>query len=384
MTERPYRVALVAGEASGDFLGAGLMRALRERLPDVAFLGVGGEEMRAAGLDTLFPMDKLSVMGLTEVLAHLPELLRLRRQLVKQLLAWQPDVYIGIDSPDFNLPVARRLHRRGVTTAHYVSPTVWAWRQGRMKGIRRDIDHMLTLMPFEARFYEEANVPVTCVGHPMADRIPLKVDQIEARRELGLDDGPLVAVLPGSRGGEIEQLLPGFLNAVERLAAERPGLKFVLSAAGPERHREIQQALAERPRLPLTLLQGQSRSALAAADVAMLASGTATLEGLLLKKPMVVGYRVGRFTYAVLSRLVTTPWVAMANWLVEEQLAPELIQDDFSPEALAREVGAWLDHPDEAARLAQRYEAVHHNLKRDADARAAEVIHGLLTDTDKA
>ncbi len=380
MATRPFRVALVAGEASGDFLGAGLIRALRERLPDVEFRGVGGEEMRAAGLETLFPMDKLSVMGLTEVLAHLPELLRLRRHLVRQLLDWQPDVYIGIDSPDFNLPVARRLHRRGITTAHYVSPTVWAWRQGRIKGIRRDIDLMLTLMPFEARFYEDAGMPVTCVGHPMADRIPLAVDQTGARRELGLDDGPLVAVLPGSRRGEIEQLLPGFLDAVERLAAERPELRFVLSAAGPERYREIQQALAQRPPLPLTLLQGQSRTALAAADVAMLASGTATLEGLLLKKPMVVGYRVGRFTYAVLSRLVKTPWVAMANWLVEEELAPELIQDDFTADALVREVGAWLDHPEAAARLAQRYEAVHHNLKRNADARAAEAIHGLLTD----
>lgn len=380
MTERPYRVALVAGEASGDFLGAGLIRALRERLPDAEFLGVGGEEMRAAGLDTLFPMDKLSVMGLTEVLAHLPELLRLRRQLVKQLLDWQPDVYIGIDSPDFNLSVARRLRRRGIATAHYVSPTVWAWRQGRVKGIRRDIDCMLTLMPFEARFYEQAGVPVTCVGHPMADRIPLEVDQAAARRELALDQGPLVAVLPGSRRGEIEQLLPGFLDAVERLAADRPELTFVLSAAGPERYREIRQALAERPWLPLTLLQGRSRTALAAADVAMLASGTATLEGLLLKKPMVVGYRVGRLTYAVLSRLVKTPWVAMANWLVEEELAPELIQNDFTAEALARAVACWLDHPEEADELMRRYETVHHDLRRDADARAAEAIQGLLAD----
>lgn len=378
MNERPLRVAMVAGEASGDQLGAGLVRALRARHPDMEFSGVGGSGMEAEGFISLFPMDRLSVMGITEVLPRLPELLRLRRELVHHLLAWQPDVYIGIDSPDFNLPIARRLHARGISTVHYVSPTVWAWRQGRVKGIKRDIDLMLTLFPFEAGFYEEHGVPVRCVGHPLADSIPMHVDQADARRELGLAEGPLVALLPGSRRGEVEQLLPGFLEAAERLARERPGIHFVIPAAGAERYRQIARVLEGHGSLAVTLVEGCSRTALAASDVAMVASGTATLEGLLLKKPMVVGYRVGRVTYALLSRMVKTPWVAMANWVAGEELAPELIQDDFTAEALAREVAAWLDRPGDAARLVERYEAVHRNLSRNADASAAEAISELL------
>jgi lipid-A-disaccharide synthase len=319
-------------------------------------------------------------MGLTEVLAHLPRLLRLRRQLIRAVLDWQPDIFVGIDSPDFNLPIAGRLHRRGITTAHYVSPTVWAWRRGRVKGIRRDIDHMLTLLPFEARFYEDAGVPVTFVGHPMADRIPLETDASAARRELGLEDGPLVALLPGSRRGEVERLLPDFLAAAEILHRRHPELGFVLPAAGPDRHREIAAELERHPDVPVTLVEGQSRTAMAAADAVLLASGTATLEGLLLKKPMVVGYRVGRLTYAILSRLVKTEWVAMANLLLGEEQAPELIQDDFRPEAVAAALEYWLEHPDEAHRLAERYEAVHRQLRRDASRRAAETIEAVARD----
>lgn len=379
MNNRPFRVAVVAGEASGDQLGAGLVRALRALHPDMQFAGVGGPLMEKEGVPSLFPMDRLSVMGIFEVLPRLPELLRLRRSLVDHLLDWQPDVYIGIDSPDFNLPIARRLHARGIATAHYVSPTVWAWRQGRVKGIRRDIDLMLTLFPFEARFYEDNDVPVVCVGHPTADAVPPQVDQARARRDLGLEEkGTLVALLPGSRRGEVEQLLPGFLEAAGRLLAERPGLRFVLPAAGAERYHQIAAVLEQHPSLPVTLVEGRSREVLAAADVAMVASGTATLEGLLLKTPMVVGYRVGRVTYALLSRMVKTPWVAMANWVAGEELAPELIQDDFTPEALAREVGAWLDRPGDVQRLAERYDAVHRNLRRDADASAANAISELL------
>ncbi|WP_416392235.1 lipid-A-disaccharide synthase [Alloalcanivorax xenomutans] len=372
-------IALVAGEASGDILGAGLIEALRARYPDARFFGVGGERMIAAGFETLFPMEKLSVMGITEVLAHLPELFRLRRQLVDALLEKRPAVVITIDSPDFTLGVAKRAHAAGLRTVHYVSPSVWAWRQGRVKGIRRDVDLMLTLFPFEALFYEEHGVPVAFVGHPLADMIELDVDTAAARDELGLArDSQWLAVLPGSRGGEVSQLMPPFLEAMVRLQRDNPALRFVIPAANRARREQIELALGAAPALPVTVVDGQSRTVMAAADVVLMASGTATLEGLLLKKPMVVGYRVGAVTYAIVSRLVKSEFVALPNLLCRKAMVPELIQDQLSGEAAAREVNRWLHEPRRVAALREDFTRVHEALRGGASVKAAEAVAGLL------
>ena len=372
-------IALIAGEASGDILGAGLMQSLQSRYPGARFIGVGGSEMAAAGLSSLFPMEKLSVMGITEVLAHLPELLRLRKQLIRFLLEQQPDVVIGIDSPDFTLPIARRLHDQGLKTVHYVSPSVWAWRQGRIKGIKKSIDLMLCLLPFEARFYEQHKVPVAFVGHPLADRVPLQTDTAAARDRLGLGKGDtIVAVLPGSRGGEVGQLLPTFLEAMKALTDSRPELRFVVPAANAARREQIDALLKAYPTLPVTLVDGESRTVMAAADVILMASGTATLEGLLVGKPMVVGYRVGKITYAIASRLVKSEFVSLPNLLCREGLVPELIQDDLTPEAIVKEVSRWLDNPEQAGALVSRFQAVHEQLRGGASEKAAQAVSQLL------
>ncbi|KGD65658.1 lipid A disaccharide synthase [Alcanivorax nanhaiticus] len=372
-------IALIAGEASGDILGAGLMQSLQARYPGARFIGVGGSEMAAAGLDSLFPMEKLSVMGITEVLAHLPELLRLRKQLVRFLLEQQPDVVIGIDSPDFTLPIARRLHERGLKTVHYVSPSVWAWRQGRIKGIKKSIDLMLCLLPFEARFYEDHQVPVAFVGHPLADRVPLQTDTPAARKALGLrSDDTLLAVLPGSRGGEVGQLMPVFLDAMVALNASRPALRFVIPAANAARREQIETLLEQAPDLPVTLVDGESRTVMAAADVILMSSGTATLEGLLVGKPMVVGYRVGKVTYAIARRLVKSEFVSLPNLLCREAMVPELIQDDLTCDAIVAEVNRWLDNPAQAQALVSRFQAVHEQLRGGASEKAADAVSQLL------
>ena len=373
-------IALIAGETSGDTLGAGLIEALRRRYPKARFIGVGGEQMIAAGLDSLFPMEKLSVMGITEVLGHLPELFRLRHRLVKDLLTRRPALVVTIDSPDFTLGVAKRVHAAGIRTAHYVSPSVWAWRQGRVKGIRRDVDLMLTLFPFEARFYEEHGVPVAFVGHPLADMIDLSVDSAAARRELSLEQhqGPLVAVLPGSRGGEVVQLMPEFLAAMARLFAERPSIRFVIPAANTARRQQIDALLAAMPSLPVTVVNGQGRTVMAAADVVLMASGTATLEGLLLKKPMVVAYRVGALTYAIVSRLVKSEHISLPNLLCRTALVPELMQEKMSGAALADEVRAWLDSPERVSALQQDFTRVHEQLRGGASEKAATALAELL------
>lgn len=370
-------IAIVAGEASGDILGAGLIEQLRARDPSLRFIGVGGPRMIAAGLESRFDMDRLSVMGISEVLARLPELLRRRRDLIAHILEQNAALYIGIDSPDFNLPIARRLHARGLKTAHYVSPSVWAWRQGRVKGIKASIDLMLTLLPFEADFYVQHQVPVEFVGHPLADQIAEQHDQREARRVLGIpEQGEVLAVLPGSRGGEVRLIWPVFLQAMAQLRAARPGIHFVVPAASEARHAELAPLLGDAA--DVTLLKGQSHEAMAAADLVMLASGTATLEALLFKKPMVVGYRVTGFTYAIMRRLVKTPFVSLPNLLAGEALVPELIQDAMTAETLVSEVNQWLDNPARCAAVQARFQSLHQVLKRRASERAADAIMELL------
>ena len=368
---RPIRVALVAGEASGDILGSGLMQAIKQRHPDAEFIGVGGARMEAEGLKSYFPMERLAVMGLVEVLGRLFELLRRRRQLARDLIAAKPDVFIGIDAPDFNLGLELKLRRAGIKTVHYVSPSVWAWRQKRVLKIREACDLMLTLFPFEAQFYDEHQVPVRFVGHPLADAIPQQADRAAAREALDLpQDEPVVALMPGSRGGEVARLGELFLDAAIRLRALRPGIHFLLPCATPERREQLEQMLAGRD-LPLTLLNGRSHEALAACDAVLIASGTATLEALLYKRPMVVAYRAAPLTYRILKRLVKSPYISLPNLLAERLLVPELIQDAATPEALAQAVAPLIDGGQVQT---EGFDVIHRALRRDASVSAADAV----------
>ena len=368
------RIALVAGEASGDILGAGLMRALKDQHPAVEFIGVGGPLMQAEGLTSYFPMERLSVMGLVEVLGRLRELLARRKLLIKTLIEEKPDVFIGIDAPDFTLNIELKLRQAGIKTVHYVSPSVWAWRQKRVLKIREGCDLMLTLLPFEARFYEEKGVPVRFVGHTLADAIPLQADRAAARAELGLPDGPLVALMPGSRGGEVGRLGALFFDAAERLQAQKPGIRFVLPCASPQRRAQI-ETLLEGRNLPLTLLDGQSHLALAACDAVLIASGTATLEALLYKRPMVVAYRLAPLTFWILKRMVKSPYISLPNLLAQRLLVPELLQDDATPEALAETLLPLIDGGEEQTR---GFDDIHRTLRRDASNQAADAVLTLI------
>ena len=374
------RIYLVAGELSGDLLGAGLMRALKTRHPRVAFRGIGGPRMIAEGLDSRFPLETLSVMGLIEVLRHLPRLVGVRRELRRDALAWQPDVMIGIDAPDFNLGLERQLREAGLTTAHYVSPSVWAWRQGRVKGIAKSVDAMLTLLPFEAAFYARHRVPVAFVGHPLADELPLDNDRMAARAELGLPAaGPGAWQHRQHRASEIRFLGETFLAAAERLCAARPRLRVVIPAATPERRGELEMLIAEHPALMarLTLLDGQAREAMVAADAVLLASGTAALEAMLCHRAMLVAYRMAPLTHWLARRLVKTEWISLPNLIAREALVPELIQGEARPAAIAARLGEMLDDPAGRATLEARFAAMHADLQRDASRRAAEAIEAL-------
>lgn len=371
---------LVAGEISGDRLGAGLMEALRQHFPDIEFRGLGGERMQAAGLTSLYPLETLSVMGLVEVLRHLPTLLRVRRHLYRDALAWKADVMIGIDAPDFNLGLERRLRQQGVKTVHYVSPSVWAWRQGRIKGIARSVDLMLTFLPFEADFYRQHQVPVVHVGHPLADTLPMVPDPAAARQQLGLaGDGPVLALLPGSRSGEVKRLLPDFLGAARLLQARYPDLHCVLPAATADLKAFIEYELANWPDLSVQVTDGQADTVMTAASVVLLASGTATLEAMLLKKPMVVAYRVAPLTYAIVRRLMQAPHVALPNIIAGETLVPELLQDAATPFALAEAVAHWLDNAQDTSRLVGTFARFHQTLCCDASAKAAAAVADLVS-----
>ncbi|HAW22006.1 MAG: lipid-A-disaccharide synthase [Pseudomonas sp.] len=372
---KPLKVALVAGEASGDILGAGLMQALKAQHPMVEFVGVGGPRMEAQGLKSYFPQERLAVMGLVEVLGRLPELLGRRKRLLKTLLEVRPDVFIGIDAPDFNLDLALKLRRAGIRTVHYVSPSVWAWRQKRVLKIREACDLMLTLFPFEAKFYHDHQVAVRFVGHPLADTIPLVADRAEARVLLNLpQDGLVVALMPGSRGGEVGRLGELFLAAADRLRSMRPGIRFVVPCASPERRAQLEQMLTGRD-LPLTLLDGRSHEALAACNAVLIASGTATLEALLYKRPMVVAYSVAPLTFRILKRLVKSPYVALPNLLAQRLLVPELLQDAATPDAMAQLLSPLLDNGD---RQTDGFDAIHRTLRCDASSQAADAVLELI------
>ncbi|KAB7762315.1 lipid-A-disaccharide synthase [Xanthomonas maliensis] len=381
------RFALIAGEASGDLLGAGLIEALRARYPNAQFAGIGGDAMRSVGCQTWFDASELAVMGLTEVLRHLPRLLGLRRHFRERVLAWQPDVFIGIDAPDFNLPVERWLKQRGVRTVHYVSPSVWAWREKRAEKIGLSADLVLCLFPMEPPIYAKHGVDARFVGHPMADAIPYQADRQTARATLGLSSSvKVLAVLPGSRHGEISRLGDTFFQAAWLLSEHIPNLHVLVPAANPD----CKQLLAEqlsRSALPVMrshLLDGQARTAMLAADAVLLASGTATLEAMLVKRPMVVGYKVAPLTYRIVKALglLKVDRYALPNILANEDLAPELMQDDCIPERLCVALLDWFKHPDKVAALQPRYLALHAELRRDASTQAAEAVAELVGTRD--
>lgn len=376
---RPLRVALVAGESSGDLLGAGLIEALAESCPGSTFEGIGGPLMEAAGCTLHWPAERLAAFGLVDVLAHLPEGLRIRRALARRLIADPPDVFVGIDAPAFNLGLEARLHRAGIPTVHYVSPTVWAWRRYRLRTLRRAVDLLLTLFPFEAEFCNAHAMPATFVGHPLAEAIPPSVDRAAARAALGLAaDGPLVAVLPGSRSGEIRHLVAPFLAAAAWLAQRKPGVRFVLPVAAPRLRASIEEACRRHPELDLALVEGQARRAMAAADVLLLASGTATLEGLLHRRPMVAAYKMAPLSYFFTRPFFTVGHFALPNLLCGGRVVPEFLQYAVRPEALGAELLTLLDDPARAAEQTERFAEVHDRLRQGASRRAARAVLELV------
>lgn len=371
-------IAVVAGEASGDNLGAALIEAVRARAPSARFVGVAGPRMRAAGCELLADSEELAVMGLTEILAHLPRLLRLRARVQREILALQPDVFVGIDSPEFNLGLAARLKVAGLRTVQYVSPQVWAWRQGRVRSIGRSCDMVLCLLPFEPPFYASHGVEARFVGHPLADQFPLEAARAAAREGLGLGaDARVVALLPGSRVGEVGRLAADFVGTAVWLAQRDPDLRFVAPMATP-RTRRIFEAAWQRgaPGIDVTCTDGGARAALAAADVALVASGTATLETLLSQRPMVVAYRLGAATAFLLRRLglVKVPFFSQPNLLLGRRAVPEFFQERVTPEALGGAVQHWLDEPAAVESLVDDFRAVHASLRVGGAALAAEAV----------
>lgn len=383
---RPLRIGIVAGESSGDQLGAALIGALRERVPGVQCFGVAGPKMIGAGCEAWAHAEELAVMGFTEVLPHLPRILRLRAELTRRFLSMRPDVFVGIDAPTFNLGVARRLKSRGIRTVQYVAPQVWAWRQGRVRKIGLACDLVLCLLPFETGFYSGHGVRAVFVGHPLADQIPLEVDREAARCALGIEAAAcVVALLPGSRVGEVERLGGDFIEAAAWLAARRPGMRFLAPMATARVREAFERKLLEvTDKTDIILLEGQAQQALAACDAAIVASGTATLETLLTRRPMVVAYRLGALTAFLLRRLrlVKVPYFSQPNLLVGRSLVPELVQEGVSGEALGSALLARLG--DEAYReeLSREFESVHRRLRVGGAGRAAEAILECIRDVE--
>jgi len=368
------RVGMVAGETSGDLLAASMLPHLK----DATSAGIGGPAMQAAGFEAWWPSELLAVRGYVEVLKAYPRLLALRGQLTRRMQQWQPSVFVGVDAPDFNLELERRLRVAGMRSVHFIGPSIWAWRPERIERIRASANHVLLLFPFEKPIYDRAGIAATYVGHPMADEIPLQVDTVAARRALGLRlDHPVVAVLPGSRASEIESIAPVFIETMATLARLRPELQFVLPAATPRLQTRLQHLLRPLAQagVSASLLDGHAREAIAAADAVLVASGTATLEVALLRKPMVIAYRMAEISYRIMRRMKLLPWIGLPNILCNDTVVPEFIQHEATPGALARAVLAQLDAPDSAReRLAQRFEALHLALRCNCGRQAASAV----------
>ena len=379
------KIYLVAGEISGDILGAGLIAELKALYPKAEFRGMGGELMQAQGLTSLYPLETLSVMGVVEVLKHLPKLIKVRKHLYQDALAWGADLMIGIDSPDFNLGLEKKLRAQGIKTVHYVSPSVWAWRQGRIKGIKQSADLMLALLPFEAEFYHQHQMPVTFVGHPTADTLPMDPNKPAARLALGLTEqqGPVIGLLPGSRGGEVARLGALFLQTAQEIKKTHPKAVFLLPAASPKRKEEIQHLLAEHPVKNLQLLQGKADQVLQAADICLVASGTVALEALFCKTPMVVSYKLAPLTWWLSKFMLKTKWVSLPNLLVQKTLVHERLQDQANVKQLTNDLNELLTNPAVAAKQTQAFYAIHQQLKCNASKQAAQAIAKLLNNQSK-
>ena len=343
MSQESLRLGLCAGEASGDLLAGSILRAWQQRGTSLDITGIGGDQMQAQGLESLCAIDRLAVMGLVEPLKRLPELLGIRRRLIAQQQCVAPDLFVGVDSPDFNLPIERRLRASGIPTAHLVSPSVWAWRRGRLRSIRESVDRMLCLLPFEVDIYREAGIDAMCVGHPLVDELQQLPAADELRAAMGLPSNKtLLAVLPGSREGEVRHLMPVFADAMQLLQARHTNLHFVIPAANAERHDQMGSVL-QPAALPVGLIRGQGREVMRCSDAIMIASGTATLEAMLLRKPMVISYRMASLSWGILSRLVKTPHVGLPNVLAGEEIVPELLQHHATASGLADAVSGLLE-----------------------------------------
>ena len=370
------KIGILAGEASGDLLGAKLIRALRERHADLCIEGIGGPAMEAAGCHSLFDMERLAVMGFIEPLWRLPDLIALRHDLHQHFLKSPPDVFIGIDAPDFNIGLEVKLRAAGIPVIHYVSPSVWAWRRYRVKKIARAVNLMLTLLPFEAAFYAEHHVPVRYVGHPLAEQIPLEPDAKAAKRALCLDENATyVALMPGSRKQEIRYLAEPFILAAKAMLQSCPDLKFITSHVNEKRYEEFQEYVEQMaPELPLEFFTRRSQDVLAAADVVMVTSGTATLETMLYKKPMVIAYRMSSLTYRLAKWLVKTPFIGLPNLLANRLIVPEVIQEAVTPAAIATTLLEYLNHPEKTAQLVQTYRELHETLRMDSAREIADAV----------
>jgi len=373
-------IGIVAGETSGDYLGAGLASALLEQEPNARFHGICGPRMQALGLQTMFPMDSISIMGIDGLLASIRKILRIRKELERFFTKNPPDVFIGIDVPDFNLGLEEKLRRRGIRTVHYVSPTVWAWRGYRIRKIRSAVDHIMTLFPFEADYYRQHGVPVTYVGHPIADEIDPDADILKIRQKLGLNrGGKVVALLPGSRKSEIDRLGELFLRSAMELSRQYPGLEFVAPMAS-EQTRDHFNRLAERlSALPVKVIVGQARDALLAADVALLASGTAALEAALLRTPMVVAYKVSFLTGTLVRMFAHVKYFSMPNNLLDEPIVPEFMQNRATVANLVQAVAAYLDNPVLCGEVKKRFDGILRTLRQGANQRAAQTVLSLTS-----
>lgn len=381
------KIGIVSGEMSGDILGAGLMKELKIFYPSVQFVGIGGKKMIAEGLDSLFPQERLAVMGIVEPLKRLPELLSIRKQLFLYFTQHKFDVVIGIDSPSFNSGLEEKLKSAGIKTVHYVSPSVWAWRQGRIKQISRAIDLMLTILPFENAIYEKHSIPVKFVGHPLADEFPLVHEHEKAKLKLAEllntnqpiynPNQPLLACLPGSRGGEVKLIGPVFWESIVECCQSIKNLQVIVPAANPMRREQIETQLRLYPSLPVTIIDGLSHEIMAASDGVLLASGTTALEAMLLKKPMVVAYKVAPLSYYIISLMLKTPYISLPNLLAGERLVPELLQSDATVENISASILLALTTPNKNT---EKFTELHRAIKRNADIESAKAIYNLMSE----
>ncbi|MBN3265757.1 lipid-A-disaccharide synthase [Pectobacterium brasiliense] len=380
MSSRPLTIGLVAGETSGDILGAGLIRALKEKVPDARFVGVAGPRMQAEGCEAWYEMEELAVMGIVEVLGRLPRLLKIRRDLTQRFSELQPDIFVGIDAPDFNITLEGNLKKRGINTIHYVSPSVWAWRQKRVFKIGKATNLVLAFLPFEKAFYDRFNVPCRFIGHTMADAMPLHPDKLAARATLGIaPDVPCLALLPGSRGAEVEMLSEDFLNTAVLLRQHFPDLEIVVPLVNSKRREQFERIKSSvAPDLRVHLLDGQAREAMIASDAALLASGTAALECMLAKCPMVVGYRMKPFTFWLAQRLVKTPWVSLPNLLAGRELVAEQLQTDCTPDKLAAALLPLFANTEKMSELRATFVDLHQQIRCNADEQAAQAVLELV------